>query len=44
MDFIEEHPKISLVEYLTSRQIDLLAENFDVASALTRARSPIRHW
>jgi DNA-binding transcriptional LysR family regulator len=31
MDFIEEHPKISLVEYLTSRQIDLLAENFDVA-------------
>jgi DNA-binding transcriptional LysR family regulator len=31
MDFIEEHPKIDLVEYLTSRQIDLLAENFDVA-------------
>lgn len=31
MDFIEEHPKINLVEYLTSRQIDLLAENFDVA-------------
>jgi DNA-binding transcriptional LysR family regulator len=31
MDFIEAHPRISLVEYLTSRQIDLLAENFDVA-------------
>lgn len=31
MDFIDEHPKINLVEYLTSRQIDLLAENFDVA-------------
>src|ERR1700756_5518631 len=31
MDFIEEHPKINLVEHLTSRQIDLLAENFDVA-------------
>jgi DNA-binding transcriptional LysR family regulator len=31
MGFIEEHPKIDLVEYLTSRQIDLLAENFDVA-------------
>jgi DNA-binding transcriptional LysR family regulator len=31
MKFIQEHPKIDLVEYLTSRQIDLLAENFDVA-------------
>jgi DNA-binding transcriptional LysR family regulator len=31
MDFIEEHPQINLVEYLTSRQIDLLSENFDVA-------------
>lgn len=38
MDFIEEHPKINLVEYLTSRQIDLLAENFDVA---VRAHSGI---
>jgi DNA-binding transcriptional LysR family regulator len=31
MSFVREHPKINLVEYLTSRQIDLLAENFDVA-------------
>ena len=31
MSFIREHPKINLVEYLTSRQVDLLAENFDVA-------------
>src|SRR5271163_2861080 len=31
MNFIQEHPKIQLVEYVTSRQIDLLAENFDVA-------------
>ena len=31
MDFIEQHQEISLVEYLTSRHIDLLAENFDVA-------------
>jgi DNA-binding transcriptional LysR family regulator len=31
MSFILEHPKINLVEYLTSRHIDLLAENFDVA-------------
>lgn len=31
MSFILEHPKINLVEYLTSRQVDLLAENFDVA-------------
>ena len=31
MKFIQEHPKIDVVEYLTSRQVDLLAENFDVA-------------
>lgn len=31
MSFILEHPKINVVEYLTSRQVDLLAENFDVA-------------
>ena len=31
MNFIQEYPKIQLVEYVTSRQIDLLAENFDVA-------------
>ena len=31
MKFVQEHPKINLVEYLTSRQIDLLTENFDVA-------------
>ena len=31
MNFIVEHPKVNLVEYLTSRQVDLLAENFDVA-------------
>jgi DNA-binding transcriptional LysR family regulator len=31
MKFIQEHPKIQIVEYLTSRQVDLLAENFDVA-------------
>jgi DNA-binding transcriptional LysR family regulator len=31
MDFIKENPRIQLVEYVTSRQIDLLAENFDVA-------------
>jgi DNA-binding transcriptional LysR family regulator len=31
MSFIQEYPKIQLVEYVTSRQIDLLAENFDVA-------------
>jgi DNA-binding transcriptional LysR family regulator len=31
MKFIQEHPKIDIVEYLTSRHIDLLAENFDVA-------------
>jgi DNA-binding transcriptional LysR family regulator len=31
MNFIQEYPRIQLVEYVTSRQIDLLAENFDVA-------------
>jgi DNA-binding transcriptional LysR family regulator len=31
MKFVLEHPKVNLVEYLTSRQVDLLAENFDVA-------------
>jgi DNA-binding transcriptional LysR family regulator len=31
MSFTLEHPKINVVEYLTSRQVDLLAENFDVA-------------
>ena len=31
MTFIQQHPKIQLVEYVTSRQVDLLAENFDVA-------------
>jgi DNA-binding transcriptional LysR family regulator len=31
MNFIQEYPKIQLMEYVTSRQIDLLAENFDVA-------------
>jgi DNA-binding transcriptional LysR family regulator len=31
MSFALEHPKINVVEYLTSRQVDLLAENFDVA-------------
>ena len=31
MSFIQEYPRIQLVEYVTSRQIDLLAENFDVA-------------
>lgn len=31
MKFIQEHPRIDLVEYLTSRNVDLLAENFDVA-------------
>src|ERR1700752_2843436 len=31
MSFIQENPRIQLVEYVTSRQIDLLAENFDVA-------------
>jgi DNA-binding transcriptional LysR family regulator len=31
MNFVRDYPKIQLVEYVTSRQIDLLAENFDVA-------------
>lgn len=31
MKFILEYPKIDLVEYLTSRQVDLLGENLDVA-------------
>jgi len=31
MNFIQEYPRIHLVEYVTSRQIDLLTENFDVA-------------
>ena len=31
MSFIKEYPRIQLSEYVTSRQIDLLAENFDVA-------------
>src|SRR5580693_6311331 len=31
MKFTQEYPRIQLVEYVTSRQIDLLAENFDVA-------------
>jgi DNA-binding transcriptional LysR family regulator len=31
MNFIQEYPRIQLMEYVTSRQIDLLAENFDIA-------------
>jgi DNA-binding transcriptional LysR family regulator len=31
MNFMQEYPRIQLMEYVTSRQIDLLAENFDVA-------------
>ena len=31
MTFIQEYPRIQLVEYVSSRQIDLLTENFDVA-------------
>lgn len=31
MRFVREYPMIDLVEHLTSRQVDLLAENFDVA-------------
>jgi DNA-binding transcriptional LysR family regulator len=31
MQFVREYPRIDLVEHLTSRQVDLLAENFDVA-------------
>lgn len=30
-NFMQEYPRINLVEYVTSRQIDMLAENFDVA-------------
>jgi DNA-binding transcriptional LysR family regulator len=40
MSFIQEHPKIQLVEYVTSRQIDLLAENFDVAVRAHSAALP----
>jgi DNA-binding transcriptional LysR family regulator len=31
MTFMQQYPRIQLVEYITSRQVDLLAENFDVA-------------
>lgn len=31
MKFMQDHPKINLVEHVTSRQVDLLAENIDVA-------------
>ena len=31
MRFVLEYPKVDLVEYLTSRQVDLPGENFDVA-------------
>ena len=31
MDFMQEYPRISLIEHVTSRQVDLLAENIDVA-------------
>lgn len=31
MKFVLEYPKVNLVEYLTSRQVNLLGENFDVA-------------
>ena len=31
MSFVAEYPRIQLSEYVTSRQIDLLAENIDVA-------------
>jgi DNA-binding transcriptional LysR family regulator len=31
MNFTREYPRIQIVEYVTSRQIDLLSENFDVA-------------
>jgi len=36
MRFMEEYPRVDLVEYVTSRQVDLLAENFDVAIRATR--------
>jgi DNA-binding transcriptional LysR family regulator len=31
MSFMQEFPRINLVEHVTSRQVDLLAENIDVA-------------
>ena len=31
MNFMQDYPRISLVEHVTSRQVDLLAENIDVA-------------
>src|ERR1700758_685220 len=31
MAFMRGHPRINLVEHVTSRQVDLLAENIDVA-------------
>jgi len=31
MNFMQDHPMVSLVEQVTSRQVDLLAENIDVA-------------
>ena len=31
MNFMREYPRIELVEHVTSRQVDLLAENIDVA-------------
>ena len=31
MKFMQDYPRISLVEHVTSRQVDLLAENIDVA-------------
>ncbi len=31
MRFMQEYPRVDLVEYVTSRQVDLLAENFDIA-------------
>jgi DNA-binding transcriptional LysR family regulator len=40
MSFSQEHPRIQLVEYVTSRQIDLLAENFDVAIRAHSAALP----
>jgi DNA-binding transcriptional LysR family regulator len=38
--FIREYPRIDLVEYVTSRQIDLLSENFDVAVRAHSAELP----
>jgi DNA-binding transcriptional LysR family regulator len=31
MNFMRDHPRINIVEHVTSRQVDLLAENIDVA-------------